>query len=95
MSLTPGQKLAHYDVIASIGKGGMGEVYRARDTKLGRDVAIKVLPEEFSQDDARLARFKREAKVLASLNAQHGQGFTDEELHTLAEDVADPREPMS
>ncbi|TDI48303.1 MAG: hypothetical protein E2P02_00835 [Acidobacteria bacterium] len=52
----------------SIGKDGMGEVYRATDTKLGRDVAIKVLPEEFSRDAERLARFKREAKLLASLN---------------------------
>lgn len=68
MSLTPGQKLAHYEIVEAIGKGGMGEVYRARDTKLGRDVAIKVLPEEFAQDKERLARFRREAKLLASLN---------------------------
>ena len=68
MSLRIGHKLAHYEILEPIGKGGMGEVYRARDGKLGRDVAIKVLPEEFSQDTERLARFKREAKVLASLN---------------------------
>ena len=68
MSLSPGSKLAHYEIVEPIGKGGMGEVYRAKDTKLGRDVAIKVLPEEFSRDKERLARFKREAKVLASLN---------------------------
>lgn len=68
MSIEPGTKLAHYDVLDLIGKGGMGEVYRATDSKLGRDVAIKVLPEEFSQDADRLARFQREAKVLASLN---------------------------
>ena len=68
MLLTSGQKLAHYEILESIGKGGMGEVYRARDEKLGRHVAIKVLPSEFSQDAERLARFKREAKVLASLN---------------------------
>ena len=68
MSLEPGTKLQHYEILALIGKGGMGEVYRARDSKLGRDVAIKVLPVEFSQDEERLARFKREAKVLASLN---------------------------
>ena len=68
MSLAPGQKLAHYEIVEPIGKGGMGEVFRARDTKLGRDVAIKVLPEEFARDTDRLARFKREAKVLASLN---------------------------
>ena len=68
MSLESGTKLAHYEILEPIGKGGMGEVYRAKDSKLGRQVAIKVLPEEFSQDEERLARFKREAKVLASLN---------------------------
>ena len=68
MLLEAGRKLAHYEIVEPIGKGGMGEVYRARDGKLGRDVAIKVLPEEFSRDSERLARFKREAKVLASLN---------------------------
>ena len=68
MSLEAGRKLAHYEIIEPIGKGGMGEVYRARDGKLGRDVAIKVLPEEFANDDERLARFEREAKLLASLN---------------------------
>ena len=68
MSLSPGTKLAHYEILEPIGKGGMGEVYRARDGKLGRDVAIKVLPEEFAKDEERLRRFQREAKVLASLN---------------------------
>ena len=68
MSLQPGHKLAHYEILEPIGKGGMGEVYRARDGKLGRDVAIKVLPHEFAQDTERLRRFQREAKVLASLN---------------------------
>jgi eukaryotic-like serine/threonine-protein kinase len=68
MLLGRGQKLAHYEIVEPIGKGGMGEVYLARDKKLERDVAIKVLPEEFSRDAERLARFKREAKVLASLN---------------------------
>ena len=68
MALSPAHKLAHYEVLELIGKGGMGEVYRARDGKLGRDVAIKVLPEEFAENEERLARFKREAKVLASLN---------------------------
>ena len=68
MSLEAGQKLAHYEVIESIGKGGMGEVYRARDKKLGRDVAVKVLPEHFAQDKERMARFEREARVLVSLN---------------------------
>ena len=68
MALTSGTKLGTYEVVALIGAGGMGEVYRAHDTKLGRDVAIKVLPEQFARDPERLARFQREAKMLASLN---------------------------
>ena len=67
MSLASGTRLGPYEILAAIGAGGMGEVYRARDTKLGRDVAIKVLPEAFAQDAERLARFQREAQVLASL----------------------------
>ncbi|MBI3665202.1 MAG: protein kinase [Acidobacteria bacterium] len=63
-----GRTLAHYEVLEKIGAGGMGEVYRARDTKLGRDVAIKILPQAFAQDSERLARFEREARMLASLN---------------------------
>jgi serine/threonine protein kinase len=63
-----GKSLVHYEITAEIGKGGMGEVYQAKDTKLGRDVAIKVLPEEFALDTDRVARFQREAKLLASLN---------------------------
>ena len=63
-----GTKLGHYEVISLLGKGGMGEVWRAKDTKLGREVAIKTLPEEFAKDADRLARFEREAKLLASLN---------------------------
>jgi serine/threonine-protein kinase len=68
MALQPGTTLGPYSVTAKIGEGGMGEVYRARDTKLDRDVALKVLPEAFTSDPDRLARFEREAKVLASLN---------------------------
>src|SRR5271169_1644882 len=68
MPLSAGDKLGPYEILAPIGAGGMGEVYRARDTKLGRDVAIKVLPADLAQDPERLARFEREAKVLASLN---------------------------
>ncbi|HVT43697.1 MAG TPA: protein kinase [Thermoanaerobaculia bacterium] len=71
MSIVPGRHLAHYEILAPLGKGGMGEVYRARDTKLGREVAIKVLPEEFTLDAERLGRFEREARVLASLDHQH------------------------
>ena len=63
-----GKTLAHYEITRAIGKGGMGEVYQATDTKLGRSVAIKVLPEEFASDAERVARFEREAKLLASLN---------------------------
>ncbi len=66
--LTVGQDLSHYRIVAKLGAGGMGEVYRARDSKLGRDVAIKVLPSAFARDADRMARFQREAKVLASLN---------------------------
>ncbi len=68
MSLSPGSRLGSYEVTALIGQGGMGELYRARDTKLGRDVALKVLPDLFADDPERLARFQREARVLASLN---------------------------
>ena len=63
-----GKTLGHYEILEPLGKGGMGEVYRARDTKLDRDVAIKVLPEDFASDPDRLARFEREAKLLAQLN---------------------------
>ena len=68
MALTSGTKLGSYEVVAQIGAGGMGEVYRARDSKLGRDVAIKVLPANFVNDPERLARFQREARMLAALN---------------------------
>src|SRR5215831_15467902 len=63
-----GTKLAHYEITSHIGSGGMGDVYQATDTKLGRSVAIKFLPDAFSHDSERVARFQREARVLASLN---------------------------
>src|SRR5687767_16031113 len=68
MSIGPGARLGPYEVAAQIGSGGMGEVYRARDTKLDRDVAIKVLPSLFVADAERAARFEREARTLAALN---------------------------
>jgi eukaryotic-like serine/threonine-protein kinase len=68
MSFSPGRRIGTYEIVAPIGAGGMGEVYRARDTKLQRDVAIKVLPDLFARDPERLARFEREARTLAALN---------------------------
>src|SRR5437867_12560077 len=68
MSLTPGSRLGPYEILAAIGAGGMGEVYKARDRKLDRDVVIKILPETLAADPERIARFEREAKTLASLN---------------------------
>ena len=66
-----GQQLGHYRIVSPLGVGGMGEVYRAHDTKLSRDVAIKTLPYEFARDRERVARFRREARTLASLNHPH------------------------
>ncbi|TDI36004.1 MAG: hypothetical protein E2P02_26420 [Acidobacteria bacterium] len=108
MTLDAGTKLAHYAITEPIGKGGMGEVYRANDTKLGRDVAIKVLPEEFARDKERLDRFEREARLLAQVNhpniatlhrlEEHdGQKFIVMELvegETLAERIASGPIPL-
>jgi serine/threonine protein kinase len=69
--MTPQQTIAHYRITAKLGQGGMGEVWRATDTKLGRDVALKILPASFAQDPERMACFEREAKVLASLSHPH------------------------
>src|SRR6202045_5258269 len=68
MSVNAGTRLGSYEVVSQIGAGGMGEVYRARDSKLGRDVAVKVLPANFVNDPERLSRFQREARMLAALN---------------------------
>src|SRR5499427_10805912 len=68
MALSPGTKLGHYEILAPLGAGGMGEVYRARDLQLGRDVAIKVLPSFLSRDPDRLRRFEQEARAAAALN---------------------------
>src|SRR6266550_1820706 len=68
MSLTPGARLGPYEILGAIGAGGMGEVYRARDTRLGRIVAVKVLPPEIGQDSAGLQRFEQEARAVAALS---------------------------
>src|ERR1051325_9534662 len=85
--MQPGTRLGAYEVTAKLGEGGMGEVYRARDSKLNRDVALKVLPDAFASDADRLARFKREAQVLASLdhpNIGAIYGFEDADgVHAL------------
>ena len=108
MSLSPGTRLGSYEVLSLLGAGGMGEVYKARDTKLGREVALKVLPEEFALDADRLARFAREAQVLAALNhphIAHVYGVEESnEIHafvmelvdgpTLAERIADRLLPL-
>jgi len=75
LALTAGARLGPYKILSALGAGGMGEVYRAHDTRLGRDVAIKILPEAFAHDADRLARFAREAKTLASLNHPHIAGI--------------------
>jgi serine/threonine protein kinase len=83
LALASGSSLAHYRVGAAIGAGGMGEVYRATDTTLGREVALKLLPEALASDRDRLARFEREAKLLASLNhpgIAHLYGFEEMSL---------------
>src|SRR2546426_5560043 len=77
MTITIGTQLGSHEITALLGKGGMGEVYRARDTKLKRDVAIKILPDEFSRDPERVARFQREGEALAALNQQNIAGIYD------------------
>jgi Tol biopolymer transport system component len=91
--LSSGKKLGSYEILSPLGTGGMGEVYRARDTRLGRDVALKVLPEGFTRDVERLARFRREAQVLASLNHPNIAaiyGFEDSgEVHGLVMELVE------
>src|SRR6516162_9039103 len=91
--IAPGTRVGVYDVTALLGAGGMGEVYRAKDTKLARDVALKILPDAFALDAERIARFKREAQVLASLNHPHIgaiYGFEDGDgVHALVLELVD------
>ena len=83
MGLTAGQRLGLYAIVSPLGAGGMGEVWRATDTRLGRDVALKLLPAAFASDPDRLARFEREAKLLASLSHTHIAGLFALEEATL------------
>ena len=100
MPLSAGTRLASYEILGLIGAGGMGEVYRARDTRLKRDVAIKVLPDAFAADPDRVARFEREAQVLASLNHPTSPRSTDSKTRRrdpralVLELVAGPRSPI-
>ena len=87
MALEAGTQLGHYEVVSTLGAGGMGAVYRARDTELGREVAIKLLLDEVATDPERLARFRREAQVLASLN--HPKIATLHGFETDGETLAD------
>src|SRR5215813_3571000 len=91
MTIAPGSKLGAYEIVGLLGAGGMGEVYRARDSKLDREVAIKVLPAALAQDPSRLARFEREAKVLAALSHPNIAGiFGLEERAIVMELVEGP-----
>ena len=104
MPQAPGEKLGPYEIIAPIGAGGMGEVYKARDTRLDRTVAIKVLPEHIAQREEMRARFEREARAVASLNHPHicslfdiGPGYMVMELiegETLAARIAKGALPL-
>ena len=93
MPILPGRRLGPYEILSSIGAGGMGEVYRARDTKLSRDVALKVLPDAFAHDPDRLARFRREAQVLASLNHPNIAQIYGVEDHALVMELVEGQSP--
>src|ERR1700682_1785342 len=93
MPLIAGERLGPYEILAPIGAGGMGEVYRARDTQLKRDVALKVLPEAFARDPERMARFQREAEVLASLNHPNIAAIYGVEDRALVMELVEGSEP--
>jgi serine/threonine-protein kinase len=91
--MTPGSTIAHYKITAKLGEGGMGAVYRATDTRLNRDVAIKVLPPAFAEDAARMQRFEREAQVLASLNHPNIAAIYGIEQGAIVMELVDGSEP--
>jgi len=93
MALAAGTRIGSYEILGSIGAGGMGEVYRALDTKLKREVALKVLPEVFARDGARMARFQREAEVLASLNHPNIASIYGVEENALVMELVDGGPP--
>lgn len=89
MPLSPGTRLGPYEILAPIGAGGMGEVYKARDTRLNRDVAIKVLPDDFARDPGRLQRFKQEAQAVAALNHPNIVGVYDVGENFIVSELVD------
>src|SRR6266853_1870383 len=98
MPLSVGERVGLYEVLVQIGAGGMGEVYRAKDSKLKRDVALKVLPEAFARDPERMARFQREAEVLASLNHPNIASIYGVEERALVMELVEgnsPKGPLS
>ena len=95
LALTPGTRLGVYEVTAQIGEGGMGQVWRARDTQLNRDVALKVLPDSFANDPDRLARFTREAQTLAALNHPNIAAIYGIEAHALVMELVEGEESVA
>jgi serine/threonine protein kinase len=95
MSLAAGTKLGHYEILTPIGAGGMGEVYRAKDTKLKREVALKVLPESFAEEPERMARFQREAELLAALNHRNIAHIYGVEDGALVMELVEGDEPKN
>jgi len=100
MQLAPGTRLGPYEIVAPLGQGGMGEVYRARDPRLGREIAIKVLPQDLAAHPDRLSRFEREAKTVAALTwidrgiAEHDAGMNQIACEPIFEPLrGDPRWP--
>ena len=93
MPLSPGARLGPYEIVAPLGAGGMGEVYRARDTRLNRDVALKVLPEDFARDPSRRQRFEKEARSVAALNHPNIVAVYDVGENFLVSELVDGETP--